>query len=97
MNISKTAAQGRYKAHPCPACGVVHKGKGPFCSKSCSNTGRDAEYREKMSNKMLHTDEGQLRTWNFKWGDEFEPILPGTTPVLSSNQFVADGDVWTNE
>ena len=50
---SITASQGRYKAHPCPKCQVVHKGKGPYCSKVCSNSDRDDEYKEKMRQRSL--------------------------------------------
>ena len=85
---------GRYKAHPCPNCNVVHKGKGPFCSKVCSNEGRDDEYKQKMRDKMLYTDEGQLRSWNLHWNEDDEPIIANEKPGLESNQFVSGGSVW---
>lgn len=94
---SITASQGRYKAHPCPKCQVVHKGKGPYCSKVCSNSDRDDEYKEKMRQRSLYTDKGQLATWNLNWGEDYEPIIAGGPVGLKDNQFVADGDVWTSE
>lgn len=94
---SKTAAAGRYKAHPCPKCNVIHKGKGPYCSKVCSNMDRSAEYKKKMSDNMLYGDKGQLTTWNLNWGEDYEPIIAGGPVGLADNQFVAGGDVWTSE
>ena len=58
---------------------------------------RSEEYKQKMRDNMLHSDRGQLTTWNLNWGEDYEPIIAGGPVGLSDNQFVADGDVWTSE
>lgn len=87
---------GVYREKVCPTCGTKHRKKGPFCSKVCSNKGRDEEYKAKMREKMLYTDEGQLRSWNLNWDDTDEPVAPPMNegPSLRRNQFVAGGSVW---
>jgi hypothetical protein len=42
---------GRYKQKTCPACSVVHRGRGFFCSVACSNSHREVkqETRDKLS------------------------------------------------
>lgn len=94
---SKTAAAGRYKAHACPKCNLVHKGKGPYCSKICSNSDRSEEYRQKMSDKLKYTDAGQKMVWELHWGEDYEPIIAGGPIGLKDNQFVLGGDVWESD
>lgn len=88
---------GVYREKECPTCGIKHRKKGVFCSKTCSNKGRDEEYKQKMRDKMLYTDEGQMRSWNLNWDDTDEPVAPpmNVGPSLNRNQFVSGGDVWT--
>jgi hypothetical protein len=50
-----------------------------------------------MRQTRLHTDKGQLATWNLVWGEDYEPIIAGGPIGLADNQFVQDGDVWTSE
>lgn len=94
---SRTAAAGRYKAHACPKCQVIHKNKGPYCSKACSNADRDDEYKKKMSDKLKYGDAGQKMIWELHWGENYEPIIAGGPVGLADNQFVEDGDVWTTD
>lgn len=86
---------GVYREKVCPTCGTKHRKKGQYCSKACSNKGRDEEYRQKMREKMLYTDEGQQRVWNLTWGEDHEPILPQSGRGLNRDQFVSGGDIWT--
>jgi hypothetical protein len=89
---------GIYKEKQCPTCAIKHRKKGVFCSKICSNKGRGDEYKEKMRNRMLHTEEGQQRSWNLNWDDRDEPVAPQVqrdTPSLARNQFRVGGDIWT--
>ena len=88
---------GVYREKECPTCGVKHRKKGMFCSKTCSNKGRDDEYKQKMRDRMLYTDEGQLRSWNLNWDDTDEPVVAGGGPGLERNQFLAGGDIWTKD
>jgi predicted nucleic acid-binding Zn ribbon protein len=86
---------GVYREKSCPTCNKNHRKKGMFCSKICSNKGRDEEYRQKMRERMLYTDEGQERVWNLTWGEDSEPILPQVGKGPDRNQFVQGGDIWT--
>lgn len=89
---------GVYKEKECPTCGVKHRKKGMFCSKTCSNKGRDEEYKAKMRDRMLNTDEGQVRAWNLNWDETDEPVAPQIfteKPSLQRGQFVSGGDIWT--
>ena len=42
---------GVYREKVCPKCGVKHRRRGPFCSKTCAYTGttRPEESKQKMS------------------------------------------------
>lgn len=89
---------GVYREKQCPVCAIKHRRRGMFCSKSCSNRGRDEEYRAKMRDRMLHTEEGQERSWNLNFNDTDEPVAPQIykeTPTLKRNEFVAAGAVWS--
>lgn len=88
---------GVYREKACPTCGKMHRKKGNFCSKTCSNKGRDDDYKQKMRDKMLYTEEGQLRAWNLNWDEDSEPIVPGAAKGLDHNQFIAGGDIWTSD
>lgn len=85
---------GIYREKECPTCTIKHRKKGMFCSKICSNKGRDEEYRQRMRERMLYTDEGQERVWNLTWGQDSEPILPQIGKGPDRNQFVQGGDLW---
>jgi len=89
---------GVYREKVCPTCSAKHRKKGPFCSKVCSNKGRDDEYKEKMRDRMLNTEEGQMRAWNLNFDETDEPVPPQEykeKPSLNRGQFVAGGDLWT--
>lgn len=89
---------GVYREKECPTCGTKHRKKGPYCSKTCSNKGRDDTYKEKMRDMMLHSDAGQVRAWSLNWGEDSEPVVPPTgAPRLRPNQFVSGGDIWTED
>jgi predicted nucleic acid-binding Zn ribbon protein len=44
---------GVYREKECPTCGTKHRKKGQYCSKTCSNKGRDDVYKEKMRDKKV--------------------------------------------
>lgn len=51
-----------------------------------------------MRDRMLHTEEGQERSWNLNFNDTDEPVAPQVykeTPTLKRNEFVAAGAVWS--
>ena len=77
---------------------MKHRKKGIFCSKTCSNKGRDEEYKQKMRDRMLYTEKGQETTWNLNWDERDEPVAPQIykeQPSLKRGQFVSGGDIWT--
>lgn len=89
---------GVYKEKVCETCGITHRKRGPFCSKVCSNKGRDEVYREKMRDRMLNTDEGQQLVWDLNWDDRHEPVAPQVykeQPSLQRGQFVSGGNIWS--
>lgn len=89
---------GVYREKECPTCGTKHRKKGIFCSKTCSNKGRDEEYKQKMRKRMLYTEKGQETTWNLNFDETDEPVAPQVykeQPSLKRDQFVSGGDIWT--
>jgi hypothetical protein len=52
-----------------------------------------------MRDKMLNTDEGQVRAWQLNWDEDTDaPIAPQVfkeKPSLQRGQFVSGGDIWT--
>lgn len=94
----ETRKKDRYREKQCPTCGVKHRKKGQFCSKSCSNKGRDEEYKAKMRDRALNTERGQHATWLLNFDETDEPVPPQAyrdVPELGRGQFVSGGDIWT--
>ena len=42
-----------YKAKNCPRCGVEHKKRGPYCSRSCGNVREHSEEDKKIRSEKL--------------------------------------------
>ena len=42
-----------YRQKTCPRCGVEHKQRGPFCSRSCGNVREHTEEDKKIRSKKL--------------------------------------------
>lgn len=87
----------RYSKKNCLTCGIEHRKRGPFCSKVCSNSGRDGATRQKISeasranNTIAHAYLGA--------GTVQEPPDPNKWGnfSLAKNQFIdQDGDIWTS-
>ena len=53
---------GTYKQKTCPTCGVTHKKRGPYCSRSCGNhrtfTEADRKARSDKLKQYLDSPEG---------------------------------------
>lgn len=51
----------RYKEKTCPTCGVAHKKRGPFCSRSCGNhrehTKERIEHQRTVMTKVMNAPE----------------------------------------
>lgn len=86
---------GQYKEKTCPQCNKVHRQRGPYCSKSCSNLARHPAVYEKVSRWMKESDKGQEISYNLKHdADKEDPILPPSN-ARPANSFIEGGDLWT--
>lgn len=83
----------QYRKKNCPYCGIEHRQRGPYCSKSHSNMGRNPEVYEKHSNFMKYTDKGRELTANLKNQEIDELPEFSNLTVRPKNSFVADGDL----
>lgn len=85
---------GQYREKTCEHCGVKHRKRGPFCSKVCSNKGRSPEVYKKVSEALI----GGEAIYNLNADPDKEPPLVGglSRPLIDSNSFVSDGDIWTS-
>ena len=92
-----------YKEKTCPACGVKHNKRGEFCSRSCGNKRKHTEStKEKISSvkKEWHatSDIAEIAAHNFisaGRNKEPDPVSPPVRAPIRDNQFIADGDLWT--
>ena len=92
-----------YKEKTCPKCAKVHTKRGEYCSRSCGNSRTPTtDHREKIAQTKREwhatSDIAQLAAHNFTskgLHKEPEPVPPVTKSPIQSNQFVQDGDLWT--
>lgn len=68
-SCATTANIMSYRQKTCPYCSTVHKQRGPFCSKACSNKNRrhSTETKQKMSRSQSHAQskpENLEKTWH---------------------------------
>ena len=93
-----------YKEKQCPKCGVKHTKRGEYCSRSCGNTrAHTAEQSRKIGEARREwltggTDEADVAVHNFVSKGNNAPVDPVPPPArspLKSNQFVEDGDLWS--
>ena len=89
---------GQYKEKVCPTCGVKHRKRGQYCSKSCSNKGRDPQVYEKVS-QYMKSDEGQLSTYRLNYDEDLEPPVAGGFGKVDERPrgTVMGGDLWTSD
>ena len=86
---------GVYREKVCPTCGKKHRKKGKFCSKACSNSGRDEVVRAKLSVHAI--DRGAIYHARIATEQAVEPPDPKAWDwdPLGKNQFISGGDIWT--
>lgn len=90
-----------YKEKQCPKCGTKHTKRGEYCSRSCGN-GRvwsDA-MRQVFSQKQTEfitgdSDVAEEARWRINNHDQEELPEPVQRGPLADDQFVSDGDLWT--
>lgn len=97
-----------YKEKTCENCGQTHKKRGRFCCRVCSdaaNRGRKwtAEQKAAVSEGLSkwHKESDSAAVATYKWSQQGlnptpDPVAPPVRLPLADNQFVADGDLWTN-
>lgn len=89
-----------YKEKTCPKCGDKHTKRGEYCSRSCGNTrAHKPETKKLLAIKQTEwltsgDDRADVAVHNFV-NKSPEPIAPPTRSPIKSNQFVQDGDLWT--
>lgn len=88
----------------CAACGVKHNKAGRFCSHKCANVrvvSEDQKIRVaiKRREQMLEdTDKAEEARWSINRHKGIALDFPDPNKVdIGVNQFVAGGDVWTEE
>jgi hypothetical protein len=92
-----------YKEKICPKCNATHNKRGEYCSRSCGNQKPHtpetlAKLSITQSNHMNSGhDSAQQSIYSFTQAlhPVPEPVAPPTKSPLKSNQFVSDGDLWT--
>lgn len=93
-----------YKEKECPKCGVKHNKRGEFCSRSCGNSrALSPEHKAKIGKKKSEwllggSDEAEVAVHNFvskRINGELDPVAPPVKTPVDVNQFVQDGDLWT--
>lgn len=88
---------GIYRRKNCPYCGVEHRNRGPYCSKSHAGLDRSPEIYEKVSDFMKYTEKGQALTAQLiNQGFDELPVVGGRVESRVSG-FVSDGDLWLTD
>jgi hypothetical protein len=91
-----------YKEKTCPKCGTKHTKRGEFCSRSCGNKKKHSHLtklaiattqsiRHKSGDDVAEAQRHALAVAN----GALDPIAPPTVSRVGTNQFVSDGDLWT--
>ncbi len=91
-----------YKEKTCPKCGTKHTKRGVFCSRSCGN---QKSHREETKIAIaqaqmirMNSDDPvaeEQRHVLAKINGSLDPVAPPKVKQISQNQFVQDGDLWT--
>ena len=91
-----------YKEKECPKCGTKHNKRGEFCSRSCGNTRTHREETKiaiALTQANRHTSGDEVaehqRYTIAKVNGSLDPVAPQKVKEISHNQFVQDGDLWT--
>ena len=89
---------GQYREKVCPQCGVKHRKRGEYCSKSCSNKARDPQVYEKVS-QFMKSDKGEEIMYNLNYGADLEPPVAGGFGKIDERPSgsVMGGDLWITD
>jgi hypothetical protein len=91
-----------YKEKTCPTCGVTHKKRGAYCSRSCGNTRPMSDAQKESiaaAKREWHatSETAEIAAHNFiSQGKNKDPDpIPPQKPIdLGVGRFVQDGDLW---
>ena len=86
-----------YRKKICPYCGIEHRKRGPYCSKSHAGLDRPKEVNEKIADFMKYTDRGRELQANLKNQEIDELPSVGGLTNRNSQSFVSGGDLWTTD
>ena len=98
-----------YKEKICPKCGDKHTKRGEFCSRSCGNQKKHTwESKSKIANTQMirmNSDDPVAEEQRHALANQkhalavangsLDPVPPPKVKQYSQNQFVQDGDLWT--
>jgi predicted nucleic acid-binding Zn ribbon protein len=87
-----------YPEKNCPTCGVLFAKQGKFCSRECGNVRTfTATQRAKQSNVMQQKmiDDPEYKQARVATIQPDIPIPPQKESPIGLNQFISDGDLWT--
>ena len=94
-----------YKEKTCPKCNTLHNKRGPYCSRSCGNkrkhTKKHKEAVAESKREWHRTSEvAAVVAHNFtalRINAPDEPVPPIVPIPINNDQFIADGDLWTED
>jgi len=91
-----------YKEKICPKCSIKHNKRGEFCSRSCGNQKKHSHHTKlalaTIQSLRMNSDDPVAEEQRYalaKVNGAVDPVPPLTKTPLQSNQFVQDGDIWT--
>jgi tRNA(Ile2) C34 agmatinyltransferase TiaS len=88
-----------YPEKNCPTCGIKFAKQGKYCCRACGNSRVfTATYKAKVSNalKQKMIDDPEYKEKQIAKIIPDIPIPPMTESPIGLNQFISDGDLWTN-
>jgi hypothetical protein len=91
-----------YREKTCPQCEKTHRKRGPYCSLSCSSTGREGSEKQrenmrKVSEEFRNSPEGIAHQKIFHTGqtvEDFAVSIPELSPDISDFQDYERGEDW---
>ena len=91
-----------YKEKTCLKCFVKHTKRGEYCSRSCGNQKKHSHHTKlaiaTTQALRMKSDDPVAEEQRYalaKVNGAIDPVDPPTKSPIKSNQFVQDGDLWT--
>ena len=91
-----------YREKTCPTCKKTHRKRGPYCTLSCSSTGREGSEKQRENMRKVATEynkspEAIAHQKLFHTGimpDEFAVSIPELSPDISDYNDYERGEDW---